>query len=281
MKKIPSKYKIFSLLLLFVLPVWAFFIEPSSLSFHHEKLVITKWPAPCNGTTIAVLADLHVGSPYKGLSSLRKLVEKVNANNPDLILLPGDFVIQGVVGGSFVPPEDAAKVLGSLKAPMGVYAVLGNHDWWLGAKRVGEALTSNGIAVLEDASVRIQYKGCSFTLVGISDFWEGPHDIEKAMSQVSPKDAVLAFTHNPDVFPQLAPQILLTIAGHTHGGQVQIPFVGRPVVPSDFGERYAIGHVEEQGKHLYVSPGVGTSIFPVRFLVPPEATVLEVGNGVP
>lgn len=278
MNKIPRKFKIFSLALLFALAVWAFFIEPSGLRFNHDKLVVPAWPASCNGTTIAVLADLHVGSPYKGLSSLRKLVEKVNANKPDLILLPGDFVIQGVVGGAFVSPEDAAKVLGNLSAPMGVYAVLGNHDWWLGAKRMVEALTSNDITVLEDASTRIEHKGCSFTLVGISDFWEGPHDIKKAMAQVDPKDSVLAFTHNPDVFPQLSPQVLLTIAGHTHGGQVYIPFLGRPIVPSDYGERYAIGHIEEKGKHLYVSPGVGTSIFPVRFLVPPEATVLNVSN---
>lgn len=279
MNKIPRRYKVFSLVVLLALPIWAFFIEPSSLRFHHEKLVVPSWPESCNGTTIAVLADLHVGSPYKGLSSLRKLVERVNANKPDLILLPGDFVIQGVVGGSFVSPEDAAKVLGSLTAPMGVYAVLGNHDWWLGATRVARALSDNGIGVLEDASTLIERKDCSFTLVGISDFWEGPHDIDKAMSQVASNDAVLAFTHNPDVFPQLPPQMLLTIAGHTHGGQVHIPFWGRPVVPSDYGERYAIGHVEENGRHLYVSPGVGTSIFPVRFLVPPEATVLDISNG--
>jgi predicted MPP superfamily phosphohydrolase len=85
---------------------------------------------------------------------------------------------------------------------------------------------------------------------------------------------VLAFTHNPDVFPQVPHRVALTIAGHTHGGQVALPFVGRPVVPSKYGQRYAIGHVVEDARHLFVSPGIGTSVVPVRFQVPPEISVL-------
>ena len=122
----------------------------------------------------------------------------------------------------------------------------------------------------------IAKQACRFWLVGISDFWEGPHDIEKALSRTTAQDHLLAFTHNPDVFPALPTRIALTIAGHTHGGQVYLPGLGRPIVPSQYGERYAIGHIVENGKHLYVSSGVGTSIIPVRFLVPPEVTILEV-----
>ncbi len=255
---------------------WAFFIEPASLKNNHERVEVSSWPRACDGRVIAVLADLHVGSPFKGLDSLRVLVEKTNAVKPDLILLPGDFVIQGVVGGYFVSPEDAAKVLADLRAPMGVFAVLGNHDWWLDAKRVEQALSQNDITVLEDKSQRISADGCDLRLVGISDFWEGPHDVKQAMSEVGADESVVAFTHNPDIFPELPEGINLTVAGHTHGGQVYIPGVGRPIVPSKYGERYAIGHIVEDGKHLYVSSGVGTSILPVRFLVPPEVTVLEV-----
>ena len=257
---------------------WAFVIEPSSLRINEELISVTKWPEQCNGKRIAILADLHVGSPHKDLDSLRDLVVEVNAAKPDLVLLPGDFVIQGVVGGSFVSPEDAGEVLGDLTAPMGVFAVLGNHDWWLDAKRVGRALSQNNITMLEDASEKIVMDSCRLRLVGITDYWEGPHNVEQAMADVKPDETILAFTHNPDIFPVLPESISLTIAGHTHGGQVCFPMFGCPVVPSKFGELYNRGHVIEDVKHLYVSSGVGTSILPVRFLVPPEVTILKVYN---
>jgi len=271
-------YKTLVVLVFGALVAWAFYFEPSSQLINKEKIVIPTWPDACNGKRIAILADLHVGSPYKGLDSLENLVNDVNNAEPDLILLPGDFVIQGVVGGSFVTPEKAAKILTNLHASMGVFAVLGNHDWWLDHKRVQKALENNNIIVLEDRSKYITSGKCQLRLVGISDFWEGPHNIEQAMSEVKPSDQVLAFTHNPDVFPELPTKISLTIAGHTHGGQVYLPGIGRPIVPSQYGQRFAIGHIIEHGSHLYVSPGVGTSIIPVRFLVPPEATILEISN---
>ncbi len=258
---------------------WALVIEPAGFRTRDEVVLVPTWPLPCDGLRIAVLADLHVGSPYKGLATLEDIVSKVNAVGPDLVLLPGDFVIQGVLGGTFVPPEDAARVLSRLDAPAGVFAVLGNHDWWFDRQRVESAFVDHGIRVLEDASEAIRSGDCTLRLVGISDYWEGPHDVDRALENVAPGEAILAFTHNPDIFPQLPSRIALTIAGHTHGGQVYIPGIGRPIVPSDYGERLAIGHIEENGKHLFVSPGVGTSIIPVRFLVPPEATILEVRRG--
>ncbi|QFT54800.1 metallophosphoesterase [Microbulbifer sp. THAF38] len=277
MRKLLRKSRILFLLILmvgFILAVWAFFAEPRSFRINEQTLRLDTWPAACSDLRVAVLADLHVGSPYKGMDSLRSLVRKVNASRPDLVLLPGDFVIQGVLGGSFVTPERAAEVLAGLKAPLGVFAVLGNHDWWLDPGRVARAFSEQGIPVLEDASTKIATEDCAFRLVGISDFWEGPHNIDQAMAAVEENALVMAFTHNPDIFPQIPQSIALTIAGHTHGGQVYLPMIGRPIVPSRYGQRYAIGHIVEEGKYLYVSPGVGTSILPVRFLVPPEVTLL-------
>jgi predicted MPP superfamily phosphohydrolase len=254
---------------------WAFAWEPASLTTRAHRLHIPHWRAELAGLRVAVLADLHVGSPFNGMSKLAEIVATTNALAPDLILIPGDFVIQKVVGGSFVSPEDAAVVLAGLKAPLGVWAVLGNHDWWLDAKRVEAALETHGIPVLDDRSVLIKRGAARFWLVGISDFWEGPHDARTAMSQIDDNSPVLVFTHNPDVFPTIAREFSLMIAGHTHGGQVYLPLLGRPIVPSRYGERYAIGHVAENGRHLFVSSGLGTSIIPVRFRVPPEITVLE------
>ncbi len=142
-----------------------------------------------------------------------------------------------------------------------------------------QALESAGIPVLDDTSVQVGSGSCQLWLAGISDFWEGPHDVRGALGTVPPDATVLALTHNPDVFPEIPSRVALTIAGHTHGGQVYIPFIGRPVVPSEYGERYAIGHIVEEGRHFFVSPGLGTSILPVRFLVPPELSILTVRSG--
>jgi len=255
---------------------WAFWLEPASLRVAENRLSISTWPSTCDGLRIAVLADLHIGSPFNGLDRLNEVIEQTNKAAPDLVLLPGDFVIQDVVGGTFVPPEEAAKRLKNLHAPIGVFAVLGNHDWVLGADRVKAALETNGIPVLDDKSQLITHNSCQLNLVGISDFAEGPHAVKAALALTTASAPTLVFTHNPDVFPEIPKEIALTIAGHTHGGQVFIPGLGRLVIPSKYGDRYAIGHIQELGKHLFVSSGIGTSILPVRFLVPPEITVLEV-----
>jgi uncharacterized protein len=257
------------------LGIWAFALEPASLATRKHELSIPYWNAELADLHVAVLADLHVGSPFNGISKLNEIVNLTNSLKPDLIVIPGDFVIQGVLGGSFVAPEQAAEVLARLTAPLGVWACLGNHDWWLDARRVAAALEKQKIPVLEDRAVRIRRGSAHFWLVGISDFWEGPHDVRKAFSQVTDDAPVLAFTHNPDVFPTISNRFSLLIAGHTHGGQVRLPLLGRPVVPSKYGQRFAYGHVVEDGRHMFVSPGLGTSILPVRFRVPPEVTLLK------
>jgi len=255
------------------LALWGFCIEPASLRVTRSTLVLERWPRDLDGLRIAVLADLHVGSPFNGVDKLARVVAETNAAGADLILLVGDYVIKGVLGGTFVPPEVVAARLHELRAPLGVYAVLGNHDWWLDAPRMRTALEQAGIRTLEDQALAIDGPR-HFWLVGVSDFWEGRHDVHAALSGVRDDASVIAFTHNPDVFPHVPDRVTLTIAGHTHGGQVWLPIVGRPIVPSEYGQRYAIGHVVEGHRHLFVSPGLGTSIIPVRFRVPPEISVV-------
>lgn len=251
---------------------WAFWLEPDSLVVEHTRLTAPEFP----GLRLAILADLHIGSPYQGLDKLREIVVRTNAEQPDLILLPGDFVIQGVKGGEFIHPNDFSSVLAQLQAPLGVWAVMGNHDHWFeGSSPVPPAFERHGIPLLEDRAVRINRPERPFWLVGVSDLWESDHDIHKAMSEVKGDDPVLLFTHNPDIFPEIPGRVALTVAGHTHGGQVDLPFLGRLIVPSKFGERYAAGIVVEDGRKLYVSTGIGTSILPVRFRVPPVVTILD------
>ncbi len=259
-----------------ILGVWAFAAEPASLRVREYRLEIPRWPAQRSGMRIALLADLHVGSPFNGLSKLEEVVARTNSARPDLVLIAGDLVIQDVIGGRFVAPEAIAPVLGRLRAPLGVYAVLGNHDRWLDGPRVERALNQAAILTLEDKAIEISRGGPAFWLVGISDPWTAPHDIRGALAQVPAGPPVLTFMHNPDLFPRIPARVALTLAGHTHGGQVDLPFLGRRIVPSRYGERYAIGHIVEGGRHLFVTSGVGTSILPVRFRVPPEISILRV-----
>ena len=129
--------------------------------------------------------------------------------------------------------------------------------------------------------MKIETEAGPLWAAGVSDWWTGHHDIKAALARV-PDDGtpVLLLTHNPDIFPTVPSRVTLTLAGHTHGGQVRVPLFGPPIVPSDFGQRFVAGHIVEGGRHLYVATGVGTSILPVRFLVPPAVTILTLGSGV-
>jgi predicted MPP superfamily phosphohydrolase len=261
------------------LVLWSLVIEPSRLVIHSETLQIRIWQTEHNGIKIALLTDLHVGSPHTGLDKIKKVVELTNTEKPDLIVITGDFMIQGVIGGKFVEPEPIAEVLRDLHAPLGVVSVLGNHDWWYDGVRITNALRSAGIIVLENQSVKIDFNGKPFWIAGIADKWTRSPNIIGTLRNIPDDDPVILITHNPDIFPGVPSRVSLTIAGHTHGGQVAIPFLGRPVVPSIYKDKYAAGHIIEDGRHLFVGTGIGTSIYPVRFRVPPEIVILTLGNG--
>jgi predicted MPP superfamily phosphohydrolase len=257
-----------------VLLLWSVWWEPSSLAVVERTIAVQPWHAEHGGLRIAVLSDLHVGAPHRGLAKVRELVSVTNAQKPDLIVILGDFVIQGVVGGTFVPPEAIARELSGLTAPLGVVAVLGNHDWWLDGERVRRAITAQGIKVLADDNLKVTYKGQSFWLMGLDDLWTRGNHLQSTIAAIHDNEPILALSHNPDIFPDIPERVSLTLAGHTHGGQVNLPFIGRPVVPSKFGQRFAYGLVEERGRKLFVTGGIGTSIIPVRFRVKPEVVVL-------
>lgn len=257
-----------------VLALWAFWWEPRRLVVRESSIALSCWQG--KPLRIAIASDLHIGSPYTGVAKLERIVEQINAGRPDVIVLLGDFVIQGVTGGQFVPPETIAKKLAGLRAPLGVYAVLGNHDHWLDGPRVARAFERSGIRMLEDTALPLTYGDRRFWLVGISDFLTAPHDVRLALAPVDDDAPAIAITHNPDIFPKIPGRVCLTLAGHTHGGQVAFPLIGRPIVPSQFDELYALGPIHERGKHLFVTAGIGTSIIPVRFRVPPEIIFLTI-----
>jgi len=250
------------------LGVWAFVVEPSMLVVRRVTIEIPQWRgAPL---TLAVASDLHVGSPWCRIGKLRRVVRALNDAHADAVILLGDYVVQDVIGGTFIPPERIAAELRALRGP--VLAVIGNHDDWYDGAAVTAALQRAGITVLRDESVD---RG-AYVVAGITDAWTGRHDIARALAGVRADAPVILLTHNPDVFPQVPPRVALTLAGHTHGGQVNLPLLGRLIVPSRYGSRYAAGHVVEDGRHLFVTTGVGTSIIPVRFRVRPEVVILTI-----
>jgi predicted MPP superfamily phosphohydrolase len=189
---------------------------------------------------------------------------------PDLVLFLGDFVDDEVALGEDVPPEQAARALDGLEARLGVFGVLGNHDWRYDGRRVERAMERAGIRILENEAVRLD--GLWLAVVG--DRASARAQPALALEDVPPGAPVMVATHSPDVFPELPERVSLTVAGHTHGGQVGVPLLRARWTPSRFGARYARRVVREGSKTLFVHPGVGTSTLPLRMGVPPEVSVL-------
>jgi len=267
---------LFLLLTVFSLGVWSVFIEPNRLVIHSETLSIKDWPSSHDGLKIAAIGDIHGGSPFIKENKLRDIVALTNAQHPDLIVLLGDYMVRDQFYRSQLAPEQMTAILKDLKAPLGVYAVLGNHDWYFDGERVRKAFETDGIKILENESAELRDGNQSIALVGLADAWTRPQDIDGTIANAPIGVPVIAITHNPDSFVQLPSRVSLLLAAHTHGGQVKLPIVGRLVVPSNYGQKYAAGHVEENGKHLFVTTGIGTSILPLRFRVPPEIAILTI-----
>lgn len=256
---------------------WGFFIEPSRLVTHATTLALPAWPRALDGTRIALLADLHAGAPFIGEEKIAAVVAETNRASPDLILLAGDFVVGEEILSHPMAPEIIARGLAGLRARLGVYAVLGNHDEWEGAPRIREALKAAGIHVLDNEVAEIRDRGASFWIAGLADYMTRAQKITTTVEKAG--KVVIALTHEPDSFPEIPARVALTLAGHTHGGQVALPLLGALVVPSRYGTRYAAGHIVEGGKHLFVTSGIGTSILPVRLGVTPEIAVLTLIAG--
>lgn len=252
---------------------WAFFVEPNRLIVRHETLQMQQWPSSLSNLKIAVLSDLHVGGSFIDDDKVKTIVQRTNELQPDLIVIAGDYIS----GGRRDPtraPETYAHLLKEFRAPLGVYSVLGNHDWWYDGARVRHALEANGIKVLENETAKLDVRGTTLWLAGFADLWTRTPRVHETTEAIPPNETIIALTHNPDIFPRLPQRVALMIAGHTHGAQIRLPFIGPIVQPSRVSPAYTRGHVFENGHHLFVTTGIGTSIAPVRFGVPPEIVLL-------
>jgi predicted MPP superfamily phosphohydrolase len=256
----------------------ALWFEPRRTVVRTLDLALPHWPASYAGFRIALISDLHAGGPHVDVDRVARVASLAQSLEPDLVALLGDYVDPELPLGERVAPEDVAAALGGIRARCGTVAVLGNHDWADDGPRVAAALRDAGVRVLENEAARLVRVPEELWVAGLADATTRQPSVDRALAAVPAGAAVLLLSHDPDVFPRVPARVALTLSGHTHGGQVDVPAVPRSWIPSRFGERYAGGHVVERGRHLVISRGVGSSRLPIRLGVPPEIWLLRLSS---
>ena len=267
------------------LGVWTFLVEPNRLVVREVTIQSATWRGP--PVRLGLISDTHVAAPHVDPERVSRVVARMNGLHPDAVLLLGDYA-----GGHEPAAVRAAPTrseilrgvaaFGGLKSPLGTYAVLGNHDWWYDGPATEQALRAAGALVLENQAVEIRRPGGAFWLAGLADLESrrATPSYDRALAGVPWDQPVVVMTHWPDPFAKAPDRVALTVAGHTHCGQVNLPVVGRLVHASRAARQWGCGAYVDRGRHLFVTGGVGVSILPVRFRAPPEIVVVTLkGTG--
>lgn len=246
-----------------ILFIYSFLIEPNLIKVNK----ITLKSDSIKNTRIVFVSDFHLSKFAK--RRLDKIVKKINELKPDIVISGGDYAILHRAKYS-MDMDYAAKKLSGIKTKYGFYSVLGNHDYFQDGKYIKESLEKNKIKILENSNYKININGASLYIAGISDMQTTFFDLEKALKNT--KRPLILVSHSPDIMPLAKNRADLILAGHTHGGQVRIPFFGAVIVPSKYGKRFEYGFIENL---MYVTSGLGTSILKMRFNCMPEITVID------
>jgi len=247
---------------------WATLGEPNWPVVERIEVTLPRLPARLDGLRVAQLSDLHI-SQYTTQGDIGRAAALAMRQSPDLLVLTGDFIWREVTQHA----EKLVEPLRSLHAPLGVYAVLGNHDHWEGAALTAGVLAEAGVALLVNQAVRLD-AAAPLWLVGLDDVWERKHDMRAALAGAPDDDCKLLLVHEPDYADEAARYpVDLQLSGHSHGGQINLPRVGRPVLPY-LGQKYPAGLYQVGQMSLYTNRGIGVIAPPVRFNCPPEVTVL-------
>ena len=253
------------------------FIEPNHPRIVRQEIALRRWPERLEGFTIALLSDFHYDTHFS-IHPLHAAIGMVNGLNPDLIVLTGDFVSLRLLGGheeeSARAAEPCAALLRQMQARYGLWAALGNHDAFTDPDIVTEALRTHGIGVLANESVAIEANGAHFWLGGVDDVLGGACDLQATLHPRPTGEPLVLLAHEPDFADYVARyDVDLQLSGHSHGGQVRLPFV-RPVYLPELAKKYVRGLHRIGGLTLYTNTGLGTVGLPVRLNCPPEITFL-------
>lgn len=231
------------------------------------EVALPGWPDGAGSVRAVLLTDLHVAGPDMPPERLARIVAQVNALRPDLVLIGGDFISDKRTATRFYPVDQAVAPLAGLQAPLGTIAVLGNHDHWRDAAAMRRALETAGITVLDNDAVA---RG-PLAIGGLDDDFTGHADVPRTVAALRRlPGARLLLSHSPDPFPAMPDEVRLMLAGHTHCGQIRLPLIGAITTMSRYDERYACGRIDEAGRTLIVSAGLGTSVLPLRLGAVPD-----------
>lgn len=261
-------------LLIFLSVAYAYLIEPTRLEIRQKTIKVPNWSAKLNGFKIVAISDIHGGSNDVTEAKLRELVSTANAQNPDLIVLLGDYISEQRRNKKELrmPVETIADNLRGFQAKYGVFAVIGNHDHWHNQSKITREFEQVGIKVLENEIEPIQVGDETVNVWGIEDYWKRHRVPTDVLENIDNKENIIAMTHNPDSLLKTPDVITLMLAGHSHGGQVNLPVLG--VIHHVTDPRFTAGEVEADGKKVFVTTGIGCSGPQIRFRVPPEIAVI-------
>jgi len=265
----------FTFLVVAALSLWGFLNAQADPVMRRGIVHMSDWPAHAAPLRIALIGDVHVQGPDMPPDRVARIVAQVNAQHPDLILLAGDYIGDRQLSTRLYSDAEIAAPLGKLLAPLGTWAVLGNHDHWRNRGSIAKALEAAGIHVLTNSAARVGI----LTLVGADDIYSRHADagaVDRAAAALP--GPTLLLTHSPDLVPQLSRRFGLVLAGHTHCGQIVLPLYGPVASSTRYGDRYRCGLVREDGRSIFVTGGLGTSIVPFRFGAPPEWWLITVGG---
>lgn len=258
-------------------------VEPLwRLTVRQYTITSNTWQKDAPSLRIAALSDFHVANPWMTTRRIMSIAQAVMKLQPDLVVLLGDYMTGLSENWTWGPPPTIPQwtaALGTLSAPLGAFAILGNHDVEFDAIRAGFAAVN--IPLLENATTKIGCNNYNFWLAGLGDRWQQRDDFAATISTITDDSPIILLAHEPDGFINFAKaerHVMLTLSGHTHGGQLGIPYV---IDRLAHGYPYLYGQYEENGRHLVVSGGLGCTRIPVRFMRPPEVTMITVRDALP
>ena len=238
-------------------------------------VAVSDWPAGQPPLKLLLLSDIHVAGPDMPPERLAKIVVQLNRLRPDLVLIAGDLVSEKRSATQIYTAAEVVAPLGKLRAPLGVVVVPGNHDHWFKPDALRGELEQRGLRMLQNEAVKLG----PLIVGGVDDDYSGHDDVPATLTAMDRlgSGVPLLLTHSPDIIPDVQRPVAAIFAGHTHCGQIRFPFVGALTYVSRYGARFACGDMTDNGQHIFVGAGLGTSLLPLRYLTQPDAWLVTLG----